>query len=242
MREELVAEEYVDDPEQPGKKKLAYRTFVYHYTTDEIAIMKSRQALQEATIVASQVMQAALASPIAKSAEGAANVGELAKVLVNRIAIAATRPLVKYGYLDKNVEWEAARQARARQEKGTEVAPGLSGDADPSRPKKAKNPVGADPDEPHLDEDRALASSKKRPRAPAVVSDAPSKSVSKVLKAAGFADVGVDDQGLMHLVNDETKSEALIHESGEWAIRSGWDGQVVTGETADDAVEYLQDQ
>jgi hypothetical protein len=83
---------------------------------------------------------------------------------------------------------------------------------------------------------------------PAAITDAPSKSEARkselvaILKSAGFESIGLDEQGVEHLVNDSWKSEAMVHQTDGFAIRSGFTGGIVAGITSADLMTALDEQ
>lgn len=76
-----------------------------------------------------------------------------------------------------------------------------------------------------------------------IVQSKPSKSerTEKVFAASGYDSLGPDADGLIHMIHKGLKAEVLIHESGEWARRSGWDGSIVTGSDHEDVAALADD-
>jgi hypothetical protein len=204
MRVERIVETVPDASNPLGK--VTHVIERYHYSKAEIAIMKSRQAFAEASAAAATLLQASLTSPdIAKSAEGTtATCSALAKALIWKIAYLTVKPL------EKNYFFDLSQPETVDVERGAHEQPGAA-------------PV------PHLDEERIKKLPNLAPTAPATIYD----GVSKVLTDEGFEQGETDDE-IEHFHHRDAGHEVMVHESGEWAMKSGWDGQITAGETVDD--------
>jgi len=205
------------DPEW-GQDRLVYERQEIERSTPPEDILKATTAVA-AQWLAKQIEGGMSPAMVAKlSAEAADLIGEL---VAKRVATFIPEETVKgVGY-----------------EEATGQDEHLDGN---KREKEKSSPIGAVEGVPHLDGDKERM---KTPfNAPAVVSEAPSKSLVKILKATGYESIGTDDQGIEHLINEHFKSEALIHPTDGFALRSGYTGSVCAGITERDLLDALDEQ
>ena len=108
------------------------------------------------------------------------------------------------------------------------------------RKKRQADPDDPNPTLPHLDEPRnkKLAETMGSP----VIESGTSKSLVRILRSSGYESIGVDEQGIEHLIHSNWKSEAMVHPTDGFAIRSGFDGSVSAGESSDDLLAALDNQ
>ena len=234
MRVERIVETVPDASNPLGK--VTHIVERYHYTKAEIAVMKSRQAFKGASVAAATLLQASLTSPeIAKSAEGTtATCDALAKALIWKIAYLTVKPLEADYFFGLSQPQTIERAEPAP----NSVNDDLDEHLDDARSMNEwgrkvsdleKHGIEDAADQTNLDETR-----NKQTREPQ-----PGEGVSKALLAEGFECGATDDQGLVHYLHRNEGHEALLHESGQFALKSGWTGAVLAGETVGDLREAL---
>lgn len=241
-----VEEHVVPDASYPGGEKVAYRLEHWSYPDDKPTdVIKASLAKSQDAAVAASYLVSKLATDHAGEIEKSCEivgvpVARFWKALLELSGDAVCAPLRAAGLFNVS-EADAIYRSRLDAVRNL-VAVSKDEDEDEAveddetETKSAHEQPGS-PDLPHLDADRA----KKLPHlvSPAVIESGVSRSAAKILRAAGFESIGPDDQGIEHFLNDVTKSEALLHESGEWAVRSAWDGSITSGENADDMADHL---
>lgn len=215
------------------------------------------KAFCEAAGAAAFIMRAAIEhEAIVKSETGMDNIlAVMAKSLVQRVAKTALRPLYDYDAAD------AAREAWLQKydlDQAQRQADGRIHDPDCAcdscswqRHDDAMYAKAIADKRVHLDEARAMVPdvpstpwpSRRRAEQhvaqsnpPAVISD----DVTKALEAADFVFGETDEQGLAHWINRDLGHEVVVHESGEWIMRSGWTHAVTAGETVSDLQQALE--
>jgi hypothetical protein len=62
--------------------------------------------------------------------------------------------------------------------------------------------------------------------------------VAAVLTDEGFEQGETDDE-VEHFHHRDAGHEVMVHESGEWALKSGWDHSVTAGETVEELQQHL---
>jgi hypothetical protein len=200
-----------------GQDVLAHVVEKYHYTPAEVAIAKSRAVFRDASVAASQLLEATMVmvergesvivdgQRVVVTAEAA---GAVAKSLIRRVAYMTTRPLAKAGLFEVD-----------RPESVERIVP---------VEESAHSQPGAEPIE-HLDADRA----KKIPNVltPAMIDSGVSKKIAKALSDRGWESVESADE-FSHFAKRDV-GEVILAPEG-FALKSRWDGKVVTGDSVPD--------